>query len=49
MPLPNSIAHGIVAGVISYVLLALCTGRRKEISPLLYVLAVLFILKLATA
>ena len=49
MPLTYSIAHGIVAGVISYVLLALCTGRRKEISPLLYVLAVLFVLKLATA
>lgn len=44
MPLFYSIAEGISIGVISYVVLHLATKRHKEISPVMYVLAVLFIL-----
>ncbi|MBR6676565.1 MAG: NCS2 family permease [Clostridia bacterium] len=45
MPLFYSISEGISLGIISYVVLNLCTGKAKKITPLMYVLAVLFILK----
>lgn len=45
MPLFYSISEGIAIGVISYVVINLVCGKRKEINPLMYVLAVLFILK----
>jgi len=45
MPLFYSISEGISLGIISYVLLNLCTGKAKKVKPLMYVLAVLFILK----
>ena len=40
-----SISDGIAFGVISYVILALLTNRRENMSPLMYVLAILFVLK----
>lgn len=46
MPLSYSIAEGIVVGMISYVFLKLLTGKHKEISPVMYILAVLFILRI---
>ncbi|MCI6888084.1 MAG: NCS2 family permease [Lachnospiraceae bacterium] len=47
MPFMYSISEGIAMGVISYVVVNLATGKagEKKISPLMYVLAVLFILK----
>lgn len=47
MPFFYSISEGIAMGVISYVVLNLVTGKAKEkkISVLMYVLAVLFVLK----
>ena len=45
MPLFYSISEGISLGIISYVVLNLCAGKGKKINPLMYVLAVLFILK----
>ncbi len=45
MPLFYSIAEGISLGVISYVVLNLACKKWKEISPVMYVLAVLFIFK----
>ena len=47
MPFFYSISEGISMGVISYVVLNLLTGKAKEkkISLLMYVLAVLFVLK----
>lgn len=47
MPFMYSISEGIAMGVISYVVINLATGRAKEkkISALMYVLAVLFVLK----
>ena len=45
MPLFYSISEGISIGVISYVVVSLACGKRKEINPIMYVLAVLFVLK----
>ena len=45
MPLFYSISEGISIGVISYVVINLICGRRKEINPIMYVLAILFVLK----
>jgi AGZA family xanthine/uracil permease-like MFS transporter len=45
MPLSYSIAEGITFGMLSYVLLKLFTGRYKEVSIVMYVVAALFILK----
>ena len=47
MPFMYSISEGIAMGVISYVVINVATGRAKEkkISHLMYVLAVLFVLK----
>jgi AGZA family xanthine/uracil permease-like MFS transporter len=45
MPLTYSIAEGIVFGMLSYVLLKLLTGKVKDISVVMIVLAILFILK----
>ena len=47
MPFFYSISEGISMGVISYVALNLITGKVKEkkVSGLMYVLAVLFLLK----
>lgn len=45
MPFMYSISEGIAMGVISYVVINVVTGKmeEKKISPLMYVLAVLFI------
>ncbi len=47
MPFTYSISEGISIGVISYVLINLLTGKflKKKISIVIYILAVLFILK----
>ncbi len=45
MPLTYSIAHGIAWGVISYVIINISMGKFKEIHPLTYILALLFIAK----
>ncbi len=45
MPFTYSIAEGIVFGIMSYVLLKLFTGKGKQVSPIMYGLAVIFIIK----
>ena len=45
MPLTYSISNGILLGMIAYVLMNLITGKSKKLSPAMYILAVLFILK----
>ena len=45
MPMTYSISHGIMIGLISYVVLNLCTGKVKKVSPFMIVLAILFVLK----
>lgn len=49
MPYSYSIAEGIVFGMLSYVLLKLLTGQYKVISPVMYVLAILFMIALVMA
>ena len=45
MPLAYSIADGILIGIISYVVINTVCGNFKKLSPGMYVLALLFILK----
>jgi AGZA family xanthine/uracil permease-like MFS transporter len=45
MPLAYSISDGILLGMISYVVLNVICGNYKKITPTMYVLAILFILK----
>ncbi len=45
MPLFYSISEGICIGVISYVVLQVATGKAKKVPLLIYVLAILFVLK----
>ena len=45
MPMTYSISDGILIGVIMYVVLNICCGRFKKLTPMMYILALLFILK----
>lgn len=45
MPLAYSISAGIMLGMISYVIINMCCGKFKKLTPAMYILAVLFILK----
>lgn len=45
MPFFYSISEGISMGVISYVVMNLFAGKKEKITPVMYILAVLFILK----
>ncbi len=45
MPFLYSISEGISLGIISYVVLHLLAGKSRDISPLMYILAVVFVLK----
>ena len=45
MPLTYSISNGILLGMITYIVMNMISGKFKKISPTMYVLAVLFILK----
>ena len=45
MPLAYSIPAGIMLGMISYVAINLCCGKFKKLTPVMYILAVLFVLK----
>lgn len=46
MPLTFSISEGIVFGILSYVLISILSGKISRLSPILIILAVLFIIKL---
>ena len=45
MPLTYSISNGILLGMITYVLMNIICGNFKKITPTMYILAVLFVLK----
>ena len=45
MPLTYSISNGILLGMITYVIMNMVCGKFKKITPVMYILAVLFILK----
>ena len=45
MPFTASISEGIVLGMLSYVIVKVCTGRYREITAMMYILAAFFVLK----
>ena len=45
MPLAASVTEGIAFGVLSYVLLKLTSGRGREVHPLIYAFALLFLVR----
>ena len=47
MPLSYSIANGIGVGFISWVVLRSAVGKAREVSPLLWIVAVGFLLYFA--
>jgi AGZA family xanthine/uracil permease-like MFS transporter len=44
MPFTYSISNGIGAGIISYVIIKLAVGKARDVHPLLYAVAVVFVL-----
>jgi AGZA family xanthine/uracil permease-like MFS transporter len=46
MPLTYSISEGIIFGILSYVVIKLLSGKAKDISLLMYFVAVLFLIKI---
>ena len=47
MPFTYSIADGIAVGFIAYAVIKVASGRAREVSPVIGILAVLFVLKYA--
>jgi AGZA family xanthine/uracil permease-like MFS transporter len=45
MPLTYSISNGILLGMIAYIAMNMICGNFKKITPVMYILAILFILK----
>lgn len=45
MPFTTSIANGIAVGLILYPIVKIVKGKAKEVSPIVYVLAILFLLR----
>ncbi|MCI8554360.1 MAG: NCS2 family permease [Clostridiales bacterium] len=48
MPFTYSIANGIMFGILTWFIIKLITGKIREIHPVMYVVAALFILRLVT-
>jgi AGZA family xanthine/uracil permease-like MFS transporter len=48
MPLTYSIANGIMFGMLSWILVKLCTKKAKDIHPVMYVIGVLFLLRIVS-
>jgi AGZA family xanthine/uracil permease-like MFS transporter len=46
-PLTFSIATGLSLGVLSFTFVKLGTGKHREVSPLIWILAILFVLRYA--
>ncbi len=46
MPLTYSIANGIMFGIISWVILKVLTGKAKEVNPVMWVVFILFALRI---
>jgi AGZA family xanthine/uracil permease-like MFS transporter len=45
MPLTYSIAEGLVMGVLSYVIIKLVSGRYKDVSPVMLLLGIFFVIR----
>jgi len=48
MPLTYSIANGIMFGMLSWVILKVCTKKAKDIHPVMWIVALLFVFRLVT-
>jgi AGZA family xanthine/uracil permease-like MFS transporter len=48
MPFTYSIANGIMFGILSWVILKICTGKIKDIHPVMWISSALFILRIIT-
>ena len=48
MPLSYSIATGIMFAMLAYVLVKICTGKAKDVSPIMWVMFVIFALRIVT-
>ena len=48
MPFTYSIANGIMFGIVAWVILKVCTGKIKEIHPVMWVSFGLFVLRIIT-
>lgn len=46
MPFAYSIAEGIAFGMMSYVIIKVLSGKAKDVSPLMYILALVFLLRI---
>jgi AGZA family xanthine/uracil permease-like MFS transporter len=49
MPFTASISEGIVLGMLSYIIVKVCIGEGRQLSWVMYVLGVLFVMKYAAA
>ena len=45
MPFTYSIATGVAAGFIFYVVVKVVKGKAKEVHPIMYIVTALFVLK----
>ena len=45
MPFTTSISEGIALGMLSYIAVKVCLGEAKQLSIVMYILGVLFLLK----
>ena len=46
MPFTNSIANGIMFGILFWVILKICTGKIKDIHPVMWVSCALFVIRI---
>ncbi len=49
MPVSGSIGHAIGLGLISYTIIKVCGGKFKEVSPLTYIISLIFLVKFFVA
>ncbi len=45
MPLAYSIADGLAFGFLSYIILKVLTGKTKDVSIIMYIIGVIFLIK----
>ena len=48
MPLTYSIANGIMFGILTWVILKVCERKAKDVSPIMWVIFLLFCLRILT-
>lgn len=48
MPFTYSIANGIMFGILSYAILKTCTGKIKDVHPVMWVSSALFVLRIVS-